>query len=780
MTSYSFTQHTIVLLVGPSNSGKTTFATSLNNYVSNAGYKSVIISSDNLRRTLLCDPNVHKYDKNMMSVSSQAFDLLEAQVKAHTTYPVNTDVVIVDSTALSNEFRDEIRKIADQNKYNVDVVVFDLPRSCYTDMGPITRKHYLRLKEEMKNLSAKKYNQRVLVKDRSEYVFKINPTKTVKLSGPTAIIGDIHECYNELRELLGKLGVVIDNDKIVSTPYNLLCIGDYIDKGPFPFETVDFLFNNRDKFTFVQGNHENFVIGYWDGKWDINEEVRPYFSSAQITNAEYRHKVLTLYSLAYNFVTGDNWIATHAPCRNFELGKSFTEKQQRNYRHTDKTDLWNDLQFLHDNSNFNHPYHIFGHIAFDQVFKSRNKIGIDTGCSVGGKLSCVIMDDKPKIVSVDSTQPKMDKLLCVPTKTCTVNDLDSKQLWRYNRLVSDGVRFISGTMAPADRYNNDLESIDWAMQYYAKFTDRVCLQVKQMGSRANIYLYNDPDKCFTVSRSGFKVKLDLTHEYQRLIKRFSDDFNNGLVLRIIDAELMPWSALGAGLIKEQYVPYLVLSQLNNQEIPLNWDMPPVSNKDDYIKEHGYHNYNTALGLQELKKWIPNKHDMDVCLEKFEKSLRNYVSENTPWFEPFSILLDEFIDGTFFSYENCDNSVTYNKVNDNTCWDVSVNDVEQARSILSNVGALGYEGVVVKPKTVYIKGCAPYIKVRQPEYLRLTYGPDYTMQAKYDKLLQRKRVGRKLQKSIAEFELGMRMLNGDQSAMMEFIMKDVEQGIDPRL
>ncbi|MCE9577019.1 MAG: metallophosphoesterase [Deltaproteobacteria bacterium] len=63
----------------------------------------------------------------------------------------------------------------------------------------------------------------------------------------TLIIGDIHGCYDELRELLDAAAVASD-DVVVS-------VGDLVDRGPKPREVVDW-FRARPGAVVLMGNHE--------------------------------------------------------------------------------------------------------------------------------------------------------------------------------------------------------------------------------------------------------------------------------------------------------------------------------------------------------------------------------------------------------------------------------------------------------------------------------------------------------------------------------------------
>lgn len=63
----------------------------------------------------------------------------------------------------------------------------------------------------------------------------------------TLIIGDIHGCYDELRDLLDRAAIG-DDDLVVS-------VGDLVDRGPDPRGVVDF-FRARQNAVVLMGNHE--------------------------------------------------------------------------------------------------------------------------------------------------------------------------------------------------------------------------------------------------------------------------------------------------------------------------------------------------------------------------------------------------------------------------------------------------------------------------------------------------------------------------------------------
>lgn len=54
-----------------------------------------------------------------------------------------------------------------------------------------------------------------------------------------AIIGDIHSCYDSLVSLLNKVGLQIENTKLVNNiDRKIIFVGDFTDRGDKPVETL--------------------------------------------------------------------------------------------------------------------------------------------------------------------------------------------------------------------------------------------------------------------------------------------------------------------------------------------------------------------------------------------------------------------------------------------------------------------------------------------------------------------------------------------------------------
>ena len=65
-------------------------------------------------------------------------------------------------------------------------------------------------------------------------------------------VGDVHGCYDELRELLTLAGIRIGEDAVILT-------GDLVAKGPKPMEVLHFV-RTTPRVWSVMGNHDHHVV----------------------------------------------------------------------------------------------------------------------------------------------------------------------------------------------------------------------------------------------------------------------------------------------------------------------------------------------------------------------------------------------------------------------------------------------------------------------------------------------------------------------------------------
>lgn len=789
---FNFKPNTVVLMVGPSNCGKTTFSEWIEYSAERGGLSCKWLSSDDIRRELLSDYKLDKYNPKMNQASHEAFKQLFSRLNSHTRWPINTDIVIVDSTGLDKDFRSRILDIAKQNHYNVDLVMFRFKnKDEYYKYGEneIIRKHVKRLlRETSAEIKTKDFHNKYVLEQRMEdtpITISLEKKKQGKsISGQTWVIGDVHGCYDELIALIEKIGGKVTN-KGIEHKDNIVFVGDLIDKGPRQLEVAELVLrsmSNFDNIHCVLGNHENFVYKYNNGliKHDIQTEVLDKFDS--VSSPAMKELIDELYEKSVHYVVGDDFIVTHAPCEGKYLGKE-TEvglRSQRNFRHTNMTEdeLWDSLAFL-KKENTGKPYKIFGHIAFNKPLKFGNVLGIDTGAVHGGFLTAVCMSEKrPYIVKVKSEKYYDGDVVNLRHDTkIDIKALERKEFGRIMYMARNKINFISGTVCPADKMGDELESLEWALEYYrSRDINKVVLQRKYMGSRCQAYIFKNKEESYGVTRNGNIIN------WMELPCLSSIELPDNVKLRILDCELMPWSLLGEDLINRDFYGYWWLAN-KKREMANNAGFPECHSrvmsayvkdfdsmtKQEFIKKYGHHIYQLCKMTPLIRKEFFEYEVEPEHLSKFKTQVDLYGQPKEQELKPFLILKDVYEDGTEKVRVGESNYDNWKEINDDDILLIDTNKptaYEHAHSYFESLTTTeGFEGVVVKPEFIK-EGVAPYIKVRNPEYLRIVYGHDYLREDKLKKLMDRKRINGKMSKSIRDFQNGIALLNQSYDSLSE--------------
>ncbi len=507
--------HTIFMLIGSTECGKTTFANEVlmpqlrfNDDAKGTRANVQYISSDSIRQELL-GYDYDKYDQVMLEASEQAFRLLFEKLRLVTAYPINAEFVVVDTTGLSEDFRARVKAIANENNYNLEVVLFDYRKrddyySSERSQKLITS-HINRLRKEvLGSLSRERYSKihkvrakdfyspadrtanpdyKVVIEDADDYLAAILP-----LDQKTIIVGDVHESVDELKSLLVSHGFQLEGNQLIETGKvsgtKVLLVGDWIDKGKRTKETIDFLYANQDRFLFVLGNHENFVYKFMRGEIKgVDEELRQaYFDSTEVlrNDEELLQRFNHLVSLSKPFYKmvgkrGPSYYVTHAPCENKYIGKldPNSVRHQRNFRIDRSAPIEEQLAFLKRDAAANQPYHVFGHIAAKNAFRIKNKIHIDSGAVHGNALTSVTLSVKPFFKSQKAAQAVMEdelRTLFQEERKVSLQELDDEEVRRLQYCSRNKVNFISGTMPPADKDEaaHELESLRKGLDYFAE------------------------------------------------------------------------------------------------------------------------------------------------------------------------------------------------------------------------------------------------------------------------------------------------------------------------
>ena len=204
------------------------------------------------------------------------------------------------------------------------------------------------------------------------------------------VIGDIHGCLEKLRELMNKISIDNQNDTLVF-------IGDYIDRGEFGPEVVDYVIrlqNEYKKVVCLMGNHEQMLLRYLEG---VDEDMYLENGGRMTLNSygiflsddieERKRKIPAKHRIFFEsllpYYETEDYIFVHAGLR---TGLPPREQTMNDL-------LWIRHEFIEARDDFGKIV-VFGHTPLNNPLISKNMIGIDTGAVYGGKLTCV---ELPKI-----------------------------------------------------------------------------------------------------------------------------------------------------------------------------------------------------------------------------------------------------------------------------------------------------------------------------------------------------------------------------------------------
>jgi len=805
--------HTIILLVGPSQSGKSTWTEILASKIKEIDdeLRVSILSSDNLRRELIGE-NLDRYHPQMMESSEAAFDLLFAKLKVITQYPINHEFVVIDTTGLDAEFRKKIQQHAKDSCYRTAIVAFDYSHHDYFkdlvgfDAKNIVGKHVDMFKKTvLPNIKRKSYDYSLTIKDKNlqkwnEMTINVNDydlwrkcnftEKVIKDENDIMIIGDVHENIVPVKSLLEKY-----------PEKKVFFVGDIIDKGANTKEAVEYTVELIKKGAIlVRGNHESFVARRIKGEVPALHNENDLFPSLidLFADEDLKEKFMWMYEQSLPFACvkthGKTVYITHAPCFNKYIGKldNNSQKFQRNFYFSsrEKNAMIDELEFMKDEAKYSHPLHVFGHVAHDmKQVEQKNKIWLDTGSIYGNQLTALIIDKKGnkkyvhektemifkgdlfsfhKELNNDIIKKEITNNIAIKESNTSINNeidvlmdkynLSSDKRYWLNNFNKSGASFISGTMSPSRSSETKLEPIETALDYfYSKGVNEVIIEPKYMGSRLQVYLFRDKNKDFGITRSGHKIGFE--NEMKIVFEKLHEKFDNQNFWKesiIFDGELLPWSLIAEDLIDKDFLQY---GRSIENEIS-------ILNNDSVFKSFNIDN-----------KLLSKNEKINTFLEQAKWFGKKDVVE----YKPFSILK---VDEQLWVEKNQED--VFNLINDSrylVCGS-SRENYEKANHFFNELtNNLGHEGVVIKP-VYWKKGIAPYIKVRNENYLHLIYGYDY--QLNYEEKIKTKRTGKKLDLSIKEYELGLEMLQTNSkiellnlACLIQFEI-DKEKELDIRL
>lgn len=873
----------VIMMIGPSGCSKSTFIKNqlvpqLKCLVPGANIQ--ILSSDDYRREII-GKDLNKTDGRMKYASEGAFKLMETKFDTVTTWPITADFVILDATFIGSYTREQFVEKAKKAQYQLVGFLFDFDnREEYfkyiidPDHRYLIGQHLKRFHKELGEIGRRDFDYFYKIKSKDHYIelekdqsYDLMQLAKLPKFNSYFVVGDLHGCLEEFKELLCEAGFEIDNGNRINGNVNTLIIltGDIPDRGNEVSELIDFILVNISRIKICKGGHDRYLLKYSEngriGKVDgivdgivdrivddgIKKDKLKHFDSKEKLDPKDLSKFETIMENQWYFYIHNHFVITHSPCENRYIGKfdKFSIRKQRSDSYPHREDYASEEEYIDDlrkhfsyilnDGKRNDPIHIFGHVSVNNAAIVENKIFLDTGCVYGNKLSGVWINaeyDKVrlKLKSVPSSYPKdsSDSIINIDDLNIKKdNDIKFESLEFEDKIdilefAKNKINFISGTMSPcsANRKEKTLEDMREAFSYYRdNGIEKVMLQKKYMGSRSNMYLFpKDIEKSYMVSRNGFVIRrLYLKPLYEKMLNFLADknDENNNRILNselvIIDGELMPWSALGGSLIQSHFMTVgkgveselqlleetcfeIILEDVKKKYVESGYkDLRKEHKKEDLKKIMGENQYRQMYAIDNFR-WMNVKEQIDA-INKYNKQIDIYGKESDDiYFRPFAILkiVRDDCEELFW---NSSNDFVFTTVSDDQCLMVSTDNIglDNARKWFDKIVKVGYEGVVVKPlEKVYTPGIAPYIKVRNPNYLTIIYGYDYLIEPKFSQKIENKNIRNKLRMSIKEFEIGKRMLEIPYNEINEnnteylnlfaqmVIEEKKEKELDPRL
>ncbi|HEY0378642.1 MAG TPA: metallophosphoesterase [Pyrinomonadaceae bacterium] len=198
--------------------------------------------------------------------------------------------------------------------------------------------------------------------------------------GRTIVVGDVHGCYDELRDLLDKAALG-PSDRVVS-------VGDLVVKGEKNREVLD-LFMGDERFSAVLGNHDRALLRHWRGEGVALKESQER-ARAELAAADEARYSAYIQSLPLTIDLGSH-LVVHAGLRPgvalaAQSVEDLTELRTLGEDRTDREGVpWYER---YDGERTI----LFGHWPAPEPRRGPRAIGLDTGCVYGFQLTAYIIE----------------------------------------------------------------------------------------------------------------------------------------------------------------------------------------------------------------------------------------------------------------------------------------------------------------------------------------------------------------------------------------------------
>ena len=415
MTELSIPELSLVLLVGVTGSGKSTFA--------RAHFKPTEVISSDFCRGLVAD------DENDQSATPAAFEVLRFIVGQRLKAGRLT---VVDATNVQPEARRNLVLLAREYDVLPVAIVLDLPeRLCAErnaqrpdrDFGPhVIRRQRQQLRRHRNSLSREGFRT-VHVLHTPDEVQAATITRAKLFndlrheSGPFDVIGDVHGCLPELEQLLDLLGYAIDRDgagRPVGARHpsrRAIFLGDLVDRGPDTpgvLRLVMSMVAEGAAFC-VPGNHEAKLLKALRGK-NVKRSHGLDASMEQLDAEpeEFRARVDRFIDglISHYVLDGGRLVVAHAGLIERYHGRASGRVREfclygQTTGETDEYGL--PVRYPWAQEYRGQALVLYGHTPVPETEWLNNTLCLDTGCVFGGRLTALNYPERT-VVSVPATR----------------------------------------------------------------------------------------------------------------------------------------------------------------------------------------------------------------------------------------------------------------------------------------------------------------------------------------------------------------------------------------
>ena len=825
MSTITIPDFSLVVLIGASGSGKSTFA--------KAHFLPTEVVSSDTCRALVSD------DETDQSATQDAFALLNFIVSKRLA---RRKLTVVDATNVQSEARAQLLTLAKEYHALTVAIVLDIPDSVCIERNVqrperpfgvrVVTRQIRDLRRSLRRLDREGF-QRVVTLESVEEVAQVSisrkPLWTDKSTehGPFDIIGDVHGCYDELIALLTQLGYTVDAKHHRAVPpegRSAIFLGDLVDRGPKVPAVLKLVMHmvSAGNALCVPGNHDVKLLRKLLGRnvriaYGLAESLE---QLEQETPAFRSQVVDFLNSLVSHYLLDDGkLVVAHAGMKaEFQGRASGTIREFALYGETTgEIDEFG----LPVRYNWAAEYRgtatvVYGHTPVPQPEWLNRTINVDTGCVFGGSLTALRYPEK-ELVSVPAlhtyvepirpflpegqtpgltSQQHHDDVLHLSDVLALDDNLGQRRIQtRLSQVVKVRAEnaatalevmsrfavdprwlvYLPPTMSPTETSSrlDLLEHPDEAFAYYRENgVSQVICEEKHMGSRAVVVICRDVD----AARQRFGIVGDgVGMIYTRTGRRFLNDAALEKVVlehicqtitaaglwdeldttwMVLDCELMPWSAKAQELLQTQYA---AVGSAAVESLRVASDLLERAQARGLAVDDLAARFQSRLSLVEQYRTAYRRYCWgvqsiaDLRLAPFHVlASEGSVHSDKPhtWHMEMLTRLHT-VDTTLFYPTAC-----------------KLIDVTDEASLTKGVQwwehmtEQGGEGMVVKSLDFVVTDrrglIQPALKVRGREYLRIIYGPEYTLPDQLERLRSRN-VRAKRALAAQEFALGIEAL-----------------------